>query len=55
MTGSPSDMYFEDNQVCRFTVRRENWTRNFYLGFTSIYIITEAMEVHEIPKGEYKK
>lgn len=41
-------MYFEGSQVCRFIVRRDNWTRNLYLAVISIYMITEAMEVKEI-------
>ena len=39
------DIYFEHSQVCRIVVRRENWTRNIFLG---------AMEVNTSPKESIK-
>ena len=39
------DIYFEHSQVYRIVVRRENWTRNIFLG---------AMEVNTSPKESIK-
>ena len=41
-------MHFEGSQVCRFVVRRENWTRHLQLGVISIYMVIENMEVYDI-------
>ena len=48
------DIYFEHSQVCRIVARRENWTRNIFLGVISIDMVTEPWKWMSSPKESIK-